>query len=236
VENGGWRDLTKSKYRLNKGDDQLDLTFSEGVTPHHVSDTLTEVGFLYFCFYSHWFKVTYFVYLARKTPKDVLCRYVRSKWVPGEYPSSMQRMYSWTPDECIPEYFTDPTCFNSIHQDLPHLEVPAWAVSPADFIAKHREALESDHVSSELHHWIDVTFGFKLSGSAAVEAKNVCLSFTAKKGIIDNHGIVQLFSLPHPRRVLKSVSFFVDTGHTHVPQGQAFGGGSAQGEADAFRH
>lgn len=64
-----WRDLKKSKYRLNKGDAQLDLMFSqstEDAVPHHVSDILSEI--------------TYFVYMARRTPKNILCRHVRSNW------------------------------------------------------------------------------------------------------------------------------------------------------------
>lgn len=152
----GFRDLKRSKFRLNKGDGQLDFTYESMVDisdtsdhiKHHVSDILADI--------------TYYVYKARKTPKHILCTYVRSKWVPNEYPMSIQRIYHWTPDECIPEFFTDPTVFSSMHEDLDDLQYPNWCSSAQDFINKHMAVLESDYVSCNLHHWIDLMFGYKV--------------------------------------------------------------------------
>lgn len=39
-------------------------------------------------------------------------------------------------------------------------------------ISKLQEALESDYVSSNLHHWIDLIFGYKQRGEEAIAANN----------------------------------------------------------------
>lgn len=96
-KNGNWRDLTKTKYRLTKGDAQLDITYqhnkhgTDSTTPHHVSDVLSEI--------------TFFVYMARKTPKSVLKHHVRAKFVAAEYPASIKRLQEWTPDGKITNFY-----------------------------------------------------------------------------------------------------------------------------------
>jgi WD repeat-containing protein 81 len=186
----GWRDLTKSKWRLAKGDEQLDFTYSSSEIPHHVSDEcLSELAV---CSYK-----------ARRLPKTILRSAVRSVYEPNEYPSSMQRLYQWTPDECIPEFYSDPRIFSSLHSEMSDLALPSWATSSEDFICLHRDALESDRVSQQLHHWIDITFGYKLSGEASVEAKNVMLppSDPSRPKSIGRH---QLFTRPHPKRLFST--------------------------------
>jgi serine/threonine protein kinase len=151
---------------------------------HHVNDILSEL--------------TYYNYFARKTPIPVLKKFVRSNYQPNEYPATLERMYAWTPDECIPEFYTDPTIFKSIHADMPNLNPPEWAQGDVEaFLDMHRDALESEYVSSHLHHWIDLTFGYKLTGEAGRAAKNVALM---DKSTLRSYGYVQLFSLPHPQR------------------------------------
>ncbi|KAF9969340.1 WD repeat-containing protein 81, partial [Actinomortierella ambigua] len=182
----GWRDLTKTKYRINKGDHQLDATF-DGPIPHHISET--------------WSDITYYMYRSRQVSVPVLCQFVRSKYEPNEYMSTIMRYYQWTPEECIPEFYSDPSIFKSIHPDMADLGLPKWASSPEDFIRQHREALEGDHVSANIHHWIDLTFGFNLTGDSGIAAKNVALSMLPGQSGFTKNSIVQLFTDPHPQRM-----------------------------------
>eukprot|EP00818_Percolomonas_sp_WS_P004388 CAMPEP_0117437704 /NCGR_PEP_ID=MMETSP0759-20121206/1668_1 /TAXON_ID=63605 /ORGANISM="Percolomonas cosmopolitus, Strain WS" /LENGTH=1889 /DNA_ID=CAMNT_0005229359 /DNA_START=168 /DNA_END=5837 /DNA_ORIENTATION=+ len=200
-QHGNWRDLSKSKFRLDKGDEMLDRTFWETEHPHHISEPLSEV--------------TFYIYLARVTSKVKLSRFVRSTFDSKHYPQSMERLYQWTPEECIPEFYDDPNIFKSIHEDLPDLQLPEWASSPEDFIEKHREVLESEHVSKYLHLWIDLLFGYKLTGRAAIEAKNVMLSnrYTSDRIFPEKPGFVQLFFDPHPLRLC---AYFPDH-YRHIP-------------------
>ncbi len=66
--------------------------------------------------------------------------------------------------------------------------------------ALHRAALESDYVSAHLHLWIDLVFGVKSTGPAAVTAKNVHLP-PADPAKLRTSGSVQLFTAPHPARL-----------------------------------
>ncbi|XP_067645671.1 neurobeachin-like protein 1 isoform X3 [Eurosta solidaginis] len=133
--------------------------------------------------------------------------------------------------ELIPEFFYFPEFLKNMNKfDLGHLQVtkekvdnvilPPWATTPEEFIAIHRRALESEYVSQNLHHWIDLIFGYKQKGPKAVEALNVfyyCsyegavdldkitnpVEREAVEGMINNFGQVpsQLLREPHPRRL-----------------------------------
>ena len=132
--------------------------------------------------------------------------------------------------ELIPEFFYLPEfLLNHNNYDfgsrqggatIDEVELPPWAKGdPKIFIAKHREALESEHVSRHLHQWIDLVFGQKQRGEAALEATNVFhhLSYHGAKdldtiddpverlatiGIIHNFGQTphQVFQRSHPAR------------------------------------
>lgn len=86
--------------------------------------------------------------------------------------------------ELIPEFFHLPDFlinnegFNyGIRQSgeqVNDVKLPTWCEESARlFTFIHRQALESDFVRKQLHAWIDLIFGFKQKGKAAVEAVNV---------------------------------------------------------------
>lgn len=197
-----FRDLHMTKFRLSKGDTQLETTYRHSDPPHHVPESLSEL--------------TYYIYMARRTPLHILRRVVRDVFVPEHYPQSMHRIFEWTPDECIPEFFLDPTVFQSNHLKigLGDLELPTFAPTPHEFVAYHRAVLESDWVSAQLHHWIDLTFGYCLDGAAAVQNMNVPLRHTLTSSermgldtpnVNKNPGFVMLFQRPHPHKQLANI-------------------------------
>lgn len=132
--------------------------------------------------------------------------------------------------ELIPEFFYLPEFlvnsnefdFGTRHDGKPlgDVELPCWASSTEDFVCKHREALESEYVSSHIHQWIDLIFGFKQRGEEAISALNV-YHYTSYEGKVDldnekdpkkrraleaqisNFGQTprQIFKEPHPKRM-----------------------------------
>jgi len=86
--------------------------------------------------------------------------------------------------ELIPEFFCGAGDFLKNSEDLDlgrrqtgdrvdNVELPPWAKSPQDFIRKNRKALECDYVSEHLHEWIDLIFGYKQKGAAAIDSNNL---------------------------------------------------------------
>lgn len=132
--------------------------------------------------------------------------------------------------ELIPEFYQSTGSFlvNSLNLDLGvrnngqrvnNVILPPWAKDEQDFIYKSRLALESDYVSQNLHHWIDLIFGYKQTGKEAVKADNLFYYLTYEGAVdiekirdpIERRGIEiqirefgqtpkQVFNSPHPQR------------------------------------
>jgi hypothetical protein len=156
---------------------------------------------------------------------DRLFNSVRDTWASAAGKSNTSDV-----KELIPEFYYLPEFLeNRFNLDLGEKQsgekvgdvvLPPWAKgSTREFIRKHREALESDHVSENLHHWIDLIFGYKQRGKAAEDAVNVFYHYTYEGNVdidavsdptmkasilaqINHFGQTpkQLFQKPHPQR------------------------------------
>ena len=135
--------------------------------------------------------------------------------------------------ELVPEFFFLPELFlNKEKHDFGHqqteervnnVNLPTWCFNdPYIFVARHRQALESDHVSRNIHNWIDLIFGYKQRGEEAVKNLNLYYYLTYEDSVdlstildekeklsIESQIIhfgqcpIQLFQTPHPIRLPK---------------------------------
>ncbi|KAH7468543.1 WD repeat and FYVE domain-containing protein 3 [Phytophthora ramorum] len=155
---------------------------------------------------------------------DRLFRSVSSSW------ASASRENLQDVRELIPEFFYLPEFLYNANdcafgttqsgEEVCHVILPPWAHGdPREFVRLNRRALESKHVSEHLHEWIDLVFGAKQTGQAAVDAQNVFMHFTYEGTVdidkisdpvmrtatlaqIEHFGQTpsRLFSSPHPPR------------------------------------
>jgi len=98
--------------------------------------------------------------------------------------------------ELTPEFFYLPEflenrnrfAFGKTERDgrpIDGVELPPWCHGSArEFIRANLQALESPHVSAHLNEWIDLIFGYKQRGQAAVDAVNV-FSQHSYEGAVD---------------------------------------------------
>ena len=118
-----------------------------------------------------------------------------------------------------------------------HVALPPWAENSKDFIAKMRAGLESDYVSSNIHHWIDLIFGYKQRGALAEQSLNVFHNL-CYPGSVDLDSIIdpneknsvvtqilefgqvpqQVFSKPHPERKIATPYPTLQVGEVYSEQ------------------
>ncbi|XP_060921119.1 protein FAN [Labrus mixtus] len=191
-----------------------------------------------FMYGSHYSSPGYVLfYLVRVAPEHMLCvqngRYDHADRMFNSVGETWKNCLEGATDfkELIPEFYGSNSSFleNKLSLDLGRRQngssvgdvvLPLWASDSADFLQKHRTALESHFVSEHLHEWIDLVFGFKQRGGEAVAAHNVFHPLTYEGGIdcdsiqdpdqriamltqILEFGQTpkQLFTSPHPQRI-----------------------------------
>lgn len=67
---------------------------------------------------------------------------------------------------------------------------------------------------NNLHVILRNAFSYKLSGKAAIKAKNVCLELVDGHTNFSDFGIIQLFMDPHPQKAVKPTKYI----SPHAPE------------------
>lgn len=236
-----FRDLSKPMGALNR-EEEFRARYDGLSENPDASDVLTAKPFHYGTHYSSAAIVLY--YLMRVEPftthllhlqggkydhADRLFASVHGAWNSA---AGIENAQNGTQDvkELVPEFFYLPAFLENVNSidfgrdqsgtQVDSVHLPPWAHGSAtEFVRMNREALESSYVSANLHHWIDLIFGYKQQGAAAVDACNVFYHLTyegavdldtiadpaMKRAIVDQINEFgqtpsQLFKTPHPAR------------------------------------
>ena len=170
-------------------------------------------------------------FLLRSLPESVLRMQNCLLGLPEKVFTSLKASYTYSFNsmgdvkELTPEFFSTPEFLINVEggeltqgDSISNVELPPWARDYEDFIARHRQALESDVVSENLHAWIDLIFGYKQRGKDALhntfhdEAYGLSataseLQLEAQQVLAQMYGIcpVQLFTSPHPPRTFRKL-------------------------------
>ncbi|CAL1532355.1 unnamed protein product [Lymnaea stagnalis] len=220
-----YRDLSKPIGALNS--DRLD----------RIKERLPDIPEPKFLYGSHYSTPGYVLfYLARIAPEYVLClqngKFDHPDRMFNNFFDTWNNVLNGASDfkELIPEFYSGDGLFlthrgpisfgfRNDGRQVGDVELPPWASSPSELISLLRQALESDIVSRNIHHWIDLIFGYQQRGQEAWEADNVFYYLTYE-GAIDLDSIQdeaerrsletqimefgqtpkQLFKSPHPQR------------------------------------
>lgn len=197
-DSGAYRDLAKPVGALNEVKaKQLQQRYAEWIS----SDATTDPPYHYGTHYSTAAIVLYFLirlqpFTARSIRfqggrLDIADRLFHSV---GEAWANCTGRGSGDVKELIPEFFRvsaflqnkNHVAFGTRSDGavLDDVVLPAWCGgSPIAFVYMNALSLESEVVSGQLHKWIDLIFGCKQSGPAAVEAINVFSPLSYKEGV-----------------------------------------------------
>ncbi|KAG2780986.1 hypothetical protein PC129_g16903 [Phytophthora cactorum] len=196
-----YRDLSKPVGALNEERLEFYQARFEAM-PRGMEDEGLPPPFLYGTHYSTPGYVLY--YFVRMAPEYMLCLQNGKFDAPDRLFQSIPSTWSSCNTnhadlkELIPAFFDDSMppeewLCNGKNLDLGttqkltrvgNVELPAWASSPSAFVRINREALESEYVSEHLHEWIDLIFGYKQRGEAAIEANNL-FYYLSYEGSVD---------------------------------------------------
>jgi factor associated with neutral sphingomyelinase activation len=178
-----FRDLTKPVGALNQERLEYFQKRLEGMQD-------MDESFLYGTHYSVPGYVLY--YLVRSMPEHMLCLQNGRFDSPDRMFHSIKHCFGCVLSnhadlkELIPEFYNADNDFDFLinarglqlgatqgGDRVDDVKLPPWARSARDFIKKNRKALESEICTRMLPRWIDLIFGCKSRGDAAMEANNM---------------------------------------------------------------